>query len=388
MVFSIFKKNKSDQSRSSHAEVEAPAQVAVPTSAPSTLSQGFGHDDLGIEVCSGSEGLSPAEEQAAMSYANAQNQDAQTVLRAEIAAIKGQRRFDTWLMLFELYQQTGQRSAFDELGLEFVAEFEKTPPIWRALRPVAPASAPAGASIVTFGTKLTDATIKREIENYQKLCGKPGALRLDFSRVAEIDSLAAVELLSCWQHSRKPGQAPQLVGWHNFAKLLQGKIAVGRRDPGEAPFWLLLTEVYQALGQLEEFENLAIDYAVTYEVSPPSWDARFAPKTAIREAEKTAESAPASAGEGLQISGSLIAQNSAALDEVRDYIKTGATHLVLDFSRVDRLDFESAGQLLNIAMAVLQDGKTLVIRQCNELVLAMLRIMSIPDLAQVERRRS
>jgi anti-anti-sigma regulatory factor len=150
---------------------------------------------------------------------------------------------------------------------------------------------------------------------------------------------------------------------------------------------MLLTEVYQALGQQEEFENLAIDYAVTYEVSPPSWDARFAPKTAIREVEKPQETPASASGEGLQVSGSLVAQNGAALDEVREYIKSGTGHCLLDFSRVDRLDFESAGQLLNIAMVVLQDGKTLVIRQCNELVLAMLRIMSITDMAQIERRK-
>jgi len=387
VVFSIFKKNKSDQSRVAPVDQSEPAPMGVPTSAPSTLSQGFGQVDLGIEVCSGSDMLSPAEEQAAMSYANGQNQDAQAVLQAEITAIKGQRRLDTWLMLFELYQQTGQRSAFDELGLEFVAEFEKTPPIWRALRSPAQAAAPAGTNTVAFGSKLTDATIKRELENYQKVCGKNGAVRLDFSRVTEIDTLAAVELLSCWQHSRKPGLAPQLAGWHNFAKLLQSKIAVGRREPVEAPFWMLLTEVYQALGQQEEFENLAIDYAVTYEVSPPSWDARFAPKTAIREVEKPQETPASASGEGLQVSGSLVAQNGAALDEVREYIKSGTGHCLLDFSRVDRLDFESAGQLLNIAMVVLQDGKTLVIRQCNELVLAMLRIMSITDMAQIERRK-
>jgi anti-anti-sigma regulatory factor len=388
VVFSIFKKNKPDQTKLSQETAGAITPAQSVTQGPSTLSQGFAQADLGIEVCSGSDMLTPAEEQAAMSYANGQDVDAKSVLQAEIAAIKGQRRLDTWLMLFELYQQTDQRTAFDELGLEFVAEFEKTPPIWRALRASAAVATPAGANTVVFGSKLTDATIKRELDNYQKHYGKSGTLRLDFSRVTEIDTFAAIELLSCWQRSRKPGLAPQLSGWHHFAKLLQGKIAAGRAAPAEAPFWMLLTEVYQALGQQEEFENLAIDYAVTYEVSPPSWDARFAPKVAIREAEKTLENTPAaSASEGLQISASLTAQNGPVLDEIRDYIKTGASHLILDFSRVDRLDFESAGQLLNIAMVVLQEGKSVLIRQCNALVLAMLRLMGIADMVQVERRK-
>jgi anti-anti-sigma regulatory factor len=391
VVFSIFKKGKPDQDKASSAEIKPAAQArpAAPDPAPTTLSQAFSQNDLGIEVGTASEMLTAAEEQAAMSYANCQNNDAQSVLQTEIAGIKGQRRLETWLMLFELYQQTNQRSAFDELSLEFIAEFEKTAPIWRSLRPLGATAAPsAGSNAVIFGSKLTDTTIKRELENYRKSSDKNGSLKLDFGRVAEIDSLASVELLSCWQHSRKPGQAPQLAGWHSFVKLLQSKIEVGRKVPAEAPFWLLLTEVFQALGQQEEFENLAIDYAITFEVSPPSWDPRFAPKTAIREVEKTAEPTPAASNtEGLQLSGSLVSQNGAALEEIREYIKKGGDPIVLDFSRVDRLDFESAGQILNIAMAILQDGKTLAIRQCNELVLAMLRIMGIAEMAQVERRK-
>ena len=36
--------------------------------------------------------------------------------------------------------------------------------------------------------------------------------------------------------------------------------------------WLLLLDLYQMLGLQNEFEEAAVDYAVTYEVSPPSWE--------------------------------------------------------------------------------------------------------------------
>lgn len=388
MVFSIFKKQKNEPANTlsaASAEKKTASTPANPqTLAPSTISPGF--DDLGIEVSS-SDALSAAEEQAAMAYAGGQDKEAQAALKAEVSILKGQRRLDTWLMLFELYQQTGQQTAFEELGLEFVAEFEKTPPIWRKVKAAtATNTAQTSGNTCTFGAKLTDATLSRELETYRAALTR-GVVRLDFSKVTEIDALAASELLSAWQKARKPGQIPQVAGWQSFAKLLSSLIETGRRSPAEAPFWLLLTEVYQALGQQEEFENLAIDYAITFEVSPPSWDPRFAPKVAIRTPEKTLAAPATSNGEGLEIPGNLTAQNPAALTAIRDYAKQGAGHLLLDFGRVDRLDFDSAGQLINLFMALLQEGKAVHIKQCNELVLAMLRIMSITEMADVERRK-
>ena len=36
--------------------------------------------------------------------------------------------------------------------------------------------------------------------------------------------------------------------------------------------WLMLLDLYQHLGMRAEFEEAAVDYAVTFEISPPSWE--------------------------------------------------------------------------------------------------------------------
>ena len=52
--------------------------------------------------------------------------------------------------------------------------------------------------------------------------------------------------------------------------LLDSEIAAGR--PEDRPCWLLKLEICQLRGQLEVFEEMAINYAVTFEISPPSWE--------------------------------------------------------------------------------------------------------------------
>lgn len=342
----------------------------------------------GIEVSMGDSLLSPAEEQAAILFANGANQAVAPILQAELKEIRGKRHLETWLMLFELYQQTGDRAAHEILGLEFVLEFEKTPPIWLERKAISPHKKPDAGNICTFGAALTATTQDSELHTFRSMAARMESLRLDFSRVREIDSMAAAEILAIWQISRKMAAPRQILGAETFGQLLQGKIETGRRNPAEAPFWLLLIELYQAIGLQEGFENLAVDYAITFEVSPPSWDDRLAPPKAEPEIPvQEAGHAEKSSQDGLFLQGDINTEHPQALVEIRDYAQNTAGELVLNFEEVDRVDFESAGQFLNLFMAFLQQGRSVRIVQVNALVFALLRLMGIADLVSIERRK-
>lgn len=367
---------------------------------PSTISPLYGSGDMGIEVSGSNDTLTQAEEQAAMSYASGAATDAIEVLTADLPNVRGQHRLETWLMLFELYQQTNNRSAFDNLGLDFVVEFEKTPPIWFERGQKAPApgkgksAATGSGNQCAFGAKLLAETISKELLPFNAKVKHGGAMRVDFGRVTAIDNMAAAELLAAWQMARKPGSMPQVLGAQTFIPLLQSKIEAGRSEPSEVPFWMLLTELYQALGQQDNFETLAVDYAVTFEVSPPSWDPRLAPKEAapspavVAEPEANVAAAEPNADGLLVLPGSLTSQNTDGLALLREFAQEHPGHeMTLDFLWVDRVDFDSAGQLLNLFMGLMQQGNTVSMIRVNELVLAMLRIMGITEMASAERRR-
>ena len=103
MVFSFFRKKDTD--------VEDGPKAAHPSAVAGEVSA-FGHDSgAGIEVGGSDSNLSPAEEQAVVLYANGETADAVLALQAELPEIRGLRRLESWLLLFELYQQQNDRAA-------------------------------------------------------------------------------------------------------------------------------------------------------------------------------------------------------------------------------------------------------------------------------------
>lgn len=408
MVFSFFRKKDQDDAKGPASNLR-PAADSSPTAAPAAAvatpagktapattktenQNGYDLSDLTIEVEVGSESLTPCEEQAVMLHANNQPDAAISVLEGEIPQIKGKRRLESWLMLFELYQQTGKRQQFDALALEYVVEFETSPPNWDTSgnQPAAASKTAPSSNYHAFGEKLTAETIGAEINRFTAALATSPVVRADFSKVQEIDTLGAAELLVGCQQAKKRKVALQVLGSQHISQLLLSRIEVGRRMPAEAPFWLFLIEIYQALGLQEEFENLAVDYAITFEVSPPSWDVRHAPRTASQvaadEAKAKAELDASQPGtqDGLALSGDITAKHSDALDSIRSYAQAHP-QVVISLRKVRRVDFESAGLLLNLFMSM-QDKPVRII-QANEMVYGLLRLMGITDLVNVSRRK-
>lgn len=126
MAFSFFRK-KETEAEARPAMPGAPAAVESPPSKPVFADEGH-QATAGIEVVNGGDVLTPAEEQAAILHANGASEEALAVLRPELERIRGQHQQQTWLMLFELQQQLGKQADYEALGLEYVLEFEKTPP--------------------------------------------------------------------------------------------------------------------------------------------------------------------------------------------------------------------------------------------------------------------
>ncbi|WP_200915374.1 hypothetical protein [Jeongeupia sp. HS-3] len=366
-----------------------PAAAPIPARSDAPAPEAYNLSELSIEVEETASHLSPAEEEAVVLHANGQIALAIRALAAHIPAIGGQRRTESWLMLFELYQQAGDRKAFDDLALAYVLEFEISPPLWRG-NTTAPDAAPAQAgSYIALPAQLNANSFERELDRLIDVCKSGNTVRLDFSKVSEIDPFAAAELLSLWPRTRKQGATLQPLGVASFAALLQSRIETGRRLPAEAPFWLLLIELMQATGEAERFENIAIDYAITFEVSPPSWDDRLVPRQAPpKSAPQAAAQAPTPSPtmpDRLIISGILIDGAPLVLNQMREFVRQHGKP-TLDFAAVSRVDFETGGQLLNLTMELLSSGHAPAFTRVNELVLGLMRLMGIADLVSISRQ--
>lgn len=340
----------------------------------------------------------PVVEESAILYANGQAALAGQLLEgalAEAAAsgLGAQQDRTVWWLLFDLYQVQGRQDRFDSLSIDYASTFETSPPPWRgpdgapatpavhaagAGRAAAPAGLPyAGVSpTLAFGPAL-DA---QAAEVLARLPGLDGAvpLRLDLSRIAVADAAGCALLLAALQSLQKQGRELIVAAAAELAALLHSGLQVGRRDDGEAP-WLLLLELLQLLHREKDFEEASMDYCVTFEVSPPP----YAPPAPQQVAMAARLAVPAAAAADRFLLPPVVEQDCGALlDAISDYAGRYPA-LVFDCSRLARLDFGAANQLLARLQHLALDGRRVEFREVNHLVAALLRLLGYASLARI-----
>lgn len=319
-------------------------------------------------------------EQAAVLYANAQDDVARAMLENSVHANPFGPGERLWLMLFDLYRLTNQRAPFDALSLEYARAFEKSPPPWRnshTARPAAKAAVAAPAGTLLFKGELTGdndaafAALDQAVEKNPKL-------RVELTKVAAVDDLGAERMLGVLAAARKRKVDIELVGRDALAALLEARIETGRRE--ESGCWLLLIELYQLMGKQEAFEEMAINYAVTFEMSPPSWEPKRVAAAEPKPVRALAAQEPAEEAKAYAPKGDLKAERFSDLQGFAEKQEV----LILDFSAVTRIDFVSAGTLVNLLTLVKRQDKRIVVRHPNRLVAELLGVVGLAAVADIE----
>ncbi len=361
-------------------EAEQPVDESLETtslSAFSDLEFSLSQSSLDFQVNADFDPVNAPAEEAAVLFANGQDAAAQAVLEQALKQQPSGPAERLWLMLFDLYRLTGQHAAFEATGIEYARAFEKSPPGWGAEREdAAKAATGRGGSMIFKGDLLGGNTAS--FEAVRRALDKGPALRLDLSKVKRADPEGCGRLLELLSHARKNRLGVELLGRDALAQLVQEGIEAGRNEQPAAgkECWLLLLELFQQQGRQEVFEDLAIDYAVTFEESPPSWEAgRVAePEPPAQAAENAAEDDDAYA-----LSGEI---RSSRFGDLPAFVQ-GHEALLIDCTRLTRIDFISAGALLNVLTTVRGTGKQIVFRHPNRLVAELFRVVGLTAVASV-----
>lgn len=323
-------------------------------------------------------------EEAAILYASGQAAMAEQVL---LVAVQGDNLIDggqrPWWMLFELFQLSGRQAEFDNLSITFASRFETSPPSWRNMESedLLPASQmlPKAAALptVAFVGKL-DASIVRLLEKVQKLGESSSVLRLEFTKVTEVDPVGCGLLLKILKRLQASSHELVLVGANELAGRIRAILQVGRRDETEAP-WLLLLEILRLLNSEVEFEEASMDYCVTFEVSPPAFDA---PRKVTTEKADSAN--PQAAAFSMP---SLVEGKAETL--LAAIAEFAATHdpAAIDCSRLRRIDFTAAGQLLSGLAPVVAGGRVVEFVEVNHMVGALMDVIGLKEIARISIRK-
>ncbi|MEO8936149.1 MAG: STAS domain-containing protein [Burkholderiaceae bacterium] len=336
------------------------------------------------------EAANPALEEAAILYANGQDLPAVAVLAGAVA---NDHSPDTWLMLLELYQSLGKRTEFENLAIDFAVRFETSAPAWsesaaRNLR--APVAAPATRAAIVFKGAL-DVRIVPQLEQLKKLAQRNLVLHLEFQQVTSVDAAGADLILRVFAAFQKSNHQVAIRGAQQLAERLRAAIEVGRRDASNA-IWMLLLEIYRILGRQAAFEETSIDYCVTFEVSPPSWEpasSKYLVDDQSPPPARVVEEAPADkvlGPDAVALSGELIGKSEAALQRLTLFATTHE-HIVVDCAHLARVDFTAAGLLLNWAVGMRGSRKEIEFVHVGHLVAALFVVMGLHDVVPIERRK-
>ena len=224
-----------------------------------------------IEVLKTNPGLCGVLENAALLYAGGQAAVAREQLEAGVHSdLETKQSPLAWLALFDLIQRACDREGFDKLAMEYVVQFERSAPAWE--EPAAPKADinDSHGGFVALAGKLSAAGgaqwqgLRRAIET------RVPQARLDLSAITSYDDGGARLLAGLLADARRARVALTIERPEKLQVLLGIAVKKGR-DGGQGA-WLLALELMQWRHDQAAFDDSAVDFAVAFEVSPPSWE--------------------------------------------------------------------------------------------------------------------
>jgi hypothetical protein len=218
--------------------------------------------------------------QAAAWFAANRISDVQALLTQALSA-QGELHdhVPTWLALFDFYRATNQAQSFDSMALDFSIRFGRSTPSWISftalaeqekrrsnLLPQSVSSAGAGSPIPTCDwtapSYLTEGTLAKFDVLIHNAALHKRSLHLDWRGLVAVD-------LAQWPTIKNQLNA---IASHNLNCVMYGLASFKQALTTDLPEAMLAhMAMLRCQNQAEAFEELAMDYCVAFEVSPPDW---------------------------------------------------------------------------------------------------------------------
>lgn len=327
----------------------------------------------GIEVEEAGGGLVPELEEAAVLYANGKIGDAAALLNRYLLDNPDNRDPQPWYMLFDLYEVTGQLEPFEDAAVDFAVKFERSPPTW-APRTQSDRKDSAALPNMGFGASFGPADRER-LKRFLEQAADKEAVRVEVTRTPVPDEDYTRAILDCLVKLQEKGKAIKLVGAPNLIGHLD---ALRQEDRLTEPGWLLLLTLLQLTGQEAQFEDAAVDYAVRFEVSPPS----YTPPKLPMEGCAPATHGLTPSGLTFPMRGVVGASGDAQIAKLRRFAED-KPQVEVDLSQVSRIEFAAVGLLLDTLISLHEGGHKVLFKEGNELVNVLLNLIGAGQYAMI-----
>lgn len=399
------------------AAVENTAAATIPMGPGAALME-FDVPTLGMDAVVAYEELEkfvhePDLEEAALRFANGDHAGAESGLMevlAQHADDQAEEQADIWMTLFDLYRATGQQDRFDRLAIEYAGRFGRSAPLWFSLpEQLGLEAAPAAGAVSAIQREfnwsapalLTQQSLTALLASLARKPAPPWTL--NWSRMAGIEPVAIPGLVELFLRWADEPVALKFVGVSALNELLRSKTPQGDRSV-DSQWWNLRMAALRLMGLPDEFELVALDYCVTYEVSPPSWAPTLCTFTGDDSAANTAHE---QAGRGPQPDRSSSEPRSSGQEKARlpglsGYIDGDAIPLLEPFEALAqpdapliiacdhliRMDFPAAGSVLNWAAEQQAKGRVVQFNNLHRLIAVFFNVIGVSEHAWVVPRRN
>ena len=362
----------------------------------------------------------PELEEAAIRFANSDDAGAEAGL-LEALGPQGTRaqHEETWFTAFDLYRATGQNDRFESLAIDFASKFSRSAPIWFSIPELVGKMVNTDTVPAPIATPKSDWRAPPNI-GVQSLAAMNAALArapqpwtLDWSIVKTVEDNAVVplaKLFATW--ASQPVQL-RFMGNDNFDQVLRNATPSDVREVSQ-DLWKLRLQLLRISHRPDEFELAALDFCVTYEVSPPAWEnarcdfknldgdtASGVGQTIIGDAvhdsiqsgysgfqdsmQNGMMSNQTAQMSALELSGQIQGDPVAMLEKLESKL-AGADVMVISCAKLIRVDFSAAGTLLNWVSARQSEGRLVQFTDVHRLVAAFFHVIGISEHAKVVTR--
>jgi hypothetical protein len=353
----------------------------------------------------------PELDEAVIAFANADFE----LCEQSLAALTGHggpraQHAETWLALFDLYRAIGQQHKFESLAIDYAQAFGWSAPQWFSM----PKMVAEAASEERQPRTRVDGQVGWvcpaviDAESVAKLRSQTLQMPLpwvfDWSGLKTIDAEGAARLSELFRTWMPQALDMRWLSGERLLDVIADAAPTGVRD-ADPVYWQLRLDVLRIANRPDQFDEAAIDYCVTYEVSPPSWEpavcqARISgatvstqspPMSVVSDVSTTFQESQLTDEPGMvevarvELSGQLVGDISATLTKMNNELGS-ATIVNVSCARLIRVDFIAAGDLLNWVLARRSENRAVNFADSHRLVALFFGAMGINEHAKVKVR--
>ena len=334
--------------------------------------------------------LDSLAEEIATLYAEGETQRAIEIISKHINANKGRVDKRFWFMLMDIHQATNNKEGFEKAAILFANTFGTSPPSWSE-NTKDEKQVVAGKNIIILDGPIS-ITLNDKLKEFVKAAKVEKYCRIDVSKTKlEISELAGLDLLlRTMGELRKFRVLSVLMGENHLTQFTKQYVNPNKENKSlnqaffdnESLFWLLQLEILQWKGRSEEFETMALDYAMKFEMSPPGWDEK-----GVMKVEEKARSIDTSHQVGPVIEKIINSNNVDKLCEILTEEIEKKEKPEISFKEVERVDFAAAGAITFHLQEMQQKSPNKILfKDLNECILVLLEMVGATEFIEVAKK--